>query len=64
VNVVIGRNNSGKSHLIDLVEKLCGEVPYQKGIDYRCRGALDEQSLRPRGTPKTGQSWTPENRPV
>ena len=23
VNVIIGRNNSGKSHLLDLVEALC-----------------------------------------
>ena len=44
INVIIGRNNSGKSHLLDLVEALSqGELG---GRQYRCRGVLDEASLR------------------
>lgn len=48
VNVIIGRNNSGKSQLIDLVGSLCKASPYQKGTKYRCSGVLDEASLRSR----------------
>ena len=46
INVIIGRNNSGKSHLLDLVEALCDGPLEKRGWQYRCRGVLDEASLR------------------
>ena len=44
--MIIGRNNSGKSHLLDLVEALCSGQLDGRGWQYRCRGVLDEASLR------------------
>ena len=46
INVIIGRNNSGKSHLLDLVEALCDGKLSDRGWDYRCRGVLDKNSLQ------------------
>ena len=49
INVIIGRNNSGKSHLLDLVEVLCdGESDklFDREWEYRCHGVLDEESLK------------------
>ena len=46
INVIIGRNNSGKSHLLDLVEALCDGKLLDRGWDYRCRGVLDKNSLK------------------
>ena len=46
INVIIGRNNSGKSHLLDLVEALCDGTLNSHGWQYRCSGVLDEESLR------------------
>ncbi len=46
INVIIGRNNSGKSHLLDLVEALCSGQLDGRGWQYRGRGKLDEDSLR------------------
>ena len=46
INVIIGRNNSGKSHLLDLVGALCDGKLFDRGWDYRCRGVLDEDSLK------------------
>lgn len=46
VNVIIGRNNTGKSHLLDLAAALCQKNLYRKGWQYRCRGTLDETSLK------------------
>ena len=46
INVIIGRNNSGKSHLLDLVEALSQGQLNGRGWQYRCRGVLDEASLR------------------
>ncbi len=45
INVIIGRNNSGKSHLLDLVEALSQGELGNRGWQYRCRGVLDEVSL-------------------
>ena len=46
INVIIGRNNSGKTHLLDLAEALCkknlADCPWKS----RFHGILDEQSLR------------------
>ena len=49
INVIIGRNNSGKSHLLDLVETLCQGNPGgndSHGWQYQCHGVLDEESLK------------------
>ena len=46
INVLIGRNNTGKSHLIDFAEALCGDSPYQKDWQCLCEGILDEPSLK------------------
>ena len=46
INVIIGRNNSGKSHLLDLVEALCEGQESSRGWQCRYHGVLDEASLR------------------
>ena len=46
INVIIGRNNSGKSHLLDLVEALSETQLSGRGWRTQCRGVLDEKSLR------------------
>lgn len=45
INVIIGRNNSGKSHLLDLIEALSNNELSNRGWQLRCRGVLDENSL-------------------
>ena len=46
INVIIGRNNSGKSHLLDLVEALCDGKLFDREWEYRFSGVLDENSLK------------------
>ena len=46
INVIIGRNNSGKSHLLDLIEALCVGLHNDQGWQYRFSGVLDEELLR------------------
>ena len=46
INVIIGRNNSGKSHLLDLVEALCDGKLFSSEWEYQCSGVLDEESLK------------------
>ena len=53
VNVIIGRNNAGKSLLLDFVETLCADHPYQPDYMYQCVGVLDEGSLRNAFPPNT-----------
>ena len=49
INVIIGRNNSGKSHLLDLVEALCSKDKIDsQNWQYRCSGVLDKEALRSR----------------
>jgi putative ATP-dependent endonuclease of OLD family len=52
INIVIGRNNTGKSHLLDLVELTCEEhLPSKTPL--RCSGVIDYETLRrifPEGT--------------
>lgn len=50
VNVIIGRNNVGKSQLLDLVQFSCKGWPRANELtyDFLLRGSLDEQSLRNR----------------
>lgn len=45
INVIIGRNNSGKSHLLDLIEALSLNTLSDRGWKLRGRGVLDEESL-------------------
>ncbi len=40
INVIIGRNNSGKSHLIDFVEQMCSTNPMGVGWIADCSGIL------------------------
>lgn len=46
INVIIGRNNSGKSHLLDLAEALCSGKLNGRGWCYKCSGKLDEATLK------------------
>ena len=51
INVIIGRNNSGKSHFLDLVRALCEpNLLDNKAVDVGCRfkahGTLEEADLR------------------
>jgi putative ATP-dependent endonuclease of OLD family len=46
INVIIGRNNTGKSHLLDLAEALCKSPLPKSGWSYRCRGILPEEDLK------------------
>lgn len=46
VNVIIGRNNTGKSHLLDLVAALCEGKLSGRGWRYRCSGILDDATLK------------------
>ncbi|MYC74112.1 MAG: ATP-binding protein [Gemmatimonadetes bacterium] len=46
INVIIGRNNSGKSHLLDLVEALCDGKLFDREWEYRFGGVLDGESLK------------------
>ena len=46
INVIIGRNNSGKSHLLELVEVMCSGRFGESGWQFRCRGVLDQNSLQ------------------
>lgn len=49
VNVIIGRNNTGKTHLLDLVSELSSHTHlHQIKYQLRCEGVLDEGSLRQR----------------
>src|SRR4051794_11187968 len=46
LNVIIGRNNTGKSHLLDLAEALCSGNLSGRGWRYQCSGELDEPTLK------------------
>ena len=46
INVIIGRNNSGKSHLLDLVKALCEDKLFDNEWGYQCDGIFDEESLK------------------
>lgn len=46
VNVIVGRNNSGKSRLLDLVRELCMSEPNSGEWPLRLSGTLEDQSLR------------------
>ena len=48
VNVIIGRNNTGKSLLLNLAAALCGQSLYHRDwhCQCRCEGILDETDLQ------------------
>lgn len=46
INVIVGKNNSGKSQLIGVIESLCEDTPYSERVEYKCTGILDVDSLR------------------
>ncbi|MCC5840001.1 MAG: AAA family ATPase [Opitutales bacterium] len=46
INVIIGRNNSGKSHLLDLVEGMSSGNLKGRGWSLKLYGVLDENSLK------------------
>lgn len=46
VNLIIGRNNSGKSQLLDLVEIMCSGISKHHNCEFLCSGILDESTLR------------------
>lgn len=46
INVIIGRNNSGKSHLLDLVCECCRENLKKTKLQFYCKATLDEDSLK------------------
>jgi putative ATP-dependent endonuclease of OLD family len=45
INVLIGRNNSGKSHMLDFAEALCGKLP-RRDWEAEYETTLDEATLR------------------
>ena len=45
VNIIIGKNNSGKSHLLDLVEIMCKKAINSRNCHYLCSGTLSEPEL-------------------
>jgi len=45
INVIIGRNNTGKSHLLDLVKSFSQEGKPLEGCKFRCVGRLSETVL-------------------
>jgi putative ATP-dependent endonuclease of OLD family len=46
VTILIGRNNAGKSQVLDIIEKLCQEHFDSKGLEAECFAALPEELLR------------------
>lgn len=45
INVIIGRNNSGKTNLLDLVEAVCKNDLFKRNWKTSFRGTLDRESL-------------------
>ena len=68
LNVIIGRNNSGKSHLLDLVDALCRGSGELRRWRCRFRGKLDQDSVtsvfrqNTRGGALGGNHWDEQGR--
>ena len=76
INLIIGKNNSGKSHLLRLVEWMCaGNVlqrecknPDARKCNYKFQGVLDEETLKKFFSPSTsggelgGEHWRDHGR--
>lgn len=61
VNLIIGRNNSGKSQLLDLVAMMCSGVHEHKNCTFLCSGKLDAEILRPRFPVNASDAGLPGN---
>jgi putative ATP-dependent endonuclease of OLD family len=46
VNIVIGRNNTGKSQYLEFMSTLCTGSGLSNDVEYKCEAILDEDSLR------------------
>lgn len=46
LNVLIGRNNSGKSTLLDLLDAMCSDKLKMPNAEIKCTGVLDESDLK------------------
>lgn len=48
INIIIGRNNTGKSLLLDLIKAQCEgtKSEWTKNLEFRCRGTLSNTRLR------------------
>ena len=65
INLIIGKNNSGKSHLLRLVEWMCdGDILTQtpkdkmiKQITFKLKGCFDEQSVQKVFPPPNNKDW-------
>lgn len=64
INLIIGRNNTGKSQLLELVKIYCQDSrALPRDWEYSCEGTLDEPSLRARfaentsGGDLSGNHW-------
>ena len=76
INLIIGKNNSGKSHLLRLVEWMCAgnvlqrecENPDARKCNYKFQGVLDEETLKKFFSPSTsegelgGEHWRDHGR--
>jgi putative ATP-dependent endonuclease of OLD family len=66
INVIIGRNNTGKSRLLDLVEMMCGDWNKTKGkCEFMLSGSVPDDLLKlsfpdqiQNGTPRLPTEWT------
>ena len=61
INVIIGRNNSGKSQLLDLVELICDEELGSSEHEVRVTAVLDEEKLRTVFSVKSNFGELPRN---
>ena len=68
INVIIGKNNTGKSRLLDLVDSLAANRRENNAWQLSCEGVLDEQSLKAVFNPNTsggtlgGNHWRDHGR--
>lgn len=46
INVIIGRNNTGKSQMLEFVSALCDGKLDRENWGYKCKGVLEEASLQ------------------
>ncbi len=46
INLIIGKNNTGKSQLLELVQMMCSGIRTNTSCDFHCKAKLDEESLR------------------